>query len=444
MPACARVSKSWYQAFMPFIWKSISLNKPNPSLLEAVKNHHHLVKTLTLDSRVPKNANLRFPNLKSLSLHSFKTKQHAEVILNHSDIAALRLIYRKSVPGFALWDTLSGFRHLRELSLVGVTIAKKDTNAFWQVCTLLELGTFHEVYVADQSSLSCVEFPRMKKLHILTSQRNNLLLSLEFAQRCPRLESYHWSAFSLFDDAAYLPGFTPLVAAKTWPHLHDVVITGGHKVTRNQLSEILEGMQQITVLTIRCDLDIFTPSSMTLLRPQFSNLRDLVFKDCNQSVMCPMAQEIMSSCPLLEKFSSTWIDADLVVKGKPWVCFGLKKLVLGFVFNSFTLPAVQPIVFDQLSKLTRLEHWRLWPCLEDVPQDTVTLKLEYGLGKLQTLRALDSVMLGNSLQEMEDQEIDWMLEHWKSLRYIRGELCLEEHRKQALTARLKEHGVYCH
>lgn len=447
MPACARVSKSWYQAFMPFIWENVSLDRPRPSLLEAAKNHHRLVKTLTLDSLVPQNAGLRFPNLKSLSLRSFTVEQqHSEFILNHSDIAALGLNYHKSVPGFALWDALSGFRHLRELSLTDVTMDKKDMNAFWQVCTLLELGVFYDVHVADQSSLSCFEFPRMKKLHISTSRSgNNVLLFLEFAQKCPRLESCHWGLYSKYDDVEFLPGFVQPVAAKTWPNLHEVVITGVHKMTRNQLFEILEGMQRITILTIHCDPDIFTPSSMTLLRPQFSNLRILFLGNCNSSVMCPMAQEILSSCPLLEEFSSTWIDADLVIKGKPWVCFGLKKLVLGFVFSSSTLPAVQPIVFDQLARLTRLEHWCLWPYTEgDVLQDTVALKLEYGLGKLQTLRELKYLILENTLQEMEDQEIDWILKHWKALRYIRGRFCLEQHREQALTVRLQEHGIFSH
>ncbi|KAF9359167.1 hypothetical protein BGX34_008517 [Mortierella sp. NVP85] len=168
MPACARVSKSWYQAFMPFIWENISLIKSKPSLLEAVNNHRHLVKTLTIHTLMPRIASLRFPNLKSLSIRSSKAEQRAEFILNHSDITALELLYLKSVPQSALWDTLFGFRHLRELRLTGVIMDRKDTDAFWQICTLIERGVFYDVYVADQSSLSSVEFPRMKELNILT------------------------------------------------------------------------------------------------------------------------------------------------------------------------------------------------------------------------------------------------------------------------------------
>lgn len=437
LPACARVSKLWYQACVPFIWENVSLNTTDPGSLEAIKGHNHFVKTLTIGSLTPECAGLRFPNLMSLLVHHVKAEEHADFIFNHPDIATLNLLYFKSDLEFALWSTVHGFRHLRKLRLSGLVMDKKDTDAFWQICTLLESGKFHDVRVADPSGLLCMEFPRMKELKVMgfLSSDNAVPLPLEFARRCPRLESCNW------EEEEYLPSFIQLVAAKSWPNLHSVGIWTV-MITGDQLFEILGGMQRITSLNIHCDPDDFTPRSMALLRPQFSNLRVLDLKKCNQSIVCSMAQEILSSCPLLETFVSTWIDADLVANGKPWVCLGLKVLELGFVFNPPTLPVVQPMVFDQLSKLTRLEYWRLWsPFEKKVPEDVMKLKLEYGLDKLQTLRALRILTFGFSGQEMEDQEIDWMLEHWTSLGTIRGQLCSVERRKRAMTKRLNEQGV---
>jgi Mg-chelatase subunit ChlI len=75
-------------------------------------------------------------------------------------------------------------------------------------------------------------------------------------------------------------------------------------------------------------------------------------------------------------------------------------------------------------------------------QEAVDLRLESGLGKLSTLRCLHTVDLGSSEQRMQEEEIVWMLEHWKSLEKIRGRFNFQEPEvERALRERLQARNV---
>jgi hypothetical protein len=139
------------------------------------------------------------------------------------------------------------------------------------------------------------------------------------------------------------------------------------------------------------------------------------------------------------------IDAVDIAEGKPWVCLGLKSLIVNIGFDPSTSHHIQPLVFDQLSRLRHLQLLRLWDHSYRVPkfQETIDLSLEAGLGKLSTLRALQYLDWGRSTQKMGDQEIGWMLQHWRCLKFIHGKfnykLGPEEHRQ--MQEKLWEHGI---
>jgi hypothetical protein len=240
-------------------------------------------------------------------------------------------------------------------------------------------------------------------------------------------------------DKRLLPGFAQLVAKKTWPDLDSLCLVA-HTVTDDALSKILGGMQRIISIEIHHSPALLSLSSIDLLRAHFSKLKVLRYlRWSNNTGMFPMAQEILSSCPLLEEFTSTLIDATLVAKGKPWVCLRLKSLNLSFGFEPSTISRIQPLVLDQLSRLTRLRELRLWgeksiTVMTDSwkPMD---LRLESGLGKLSTLRALEIIVWAATDQRMGEQEIDWMVEHWKCLNIVNGNL------EKGLKVRLQKIGI---
>ncbi|KAF9992875.1 hypothetical protein BGZ65_011697, partial [Modicella reniformis] len=160
---------------------------------------------------------------------------------------------------------------------------------------------------------------------------------------------------------------------------------------------------------------------MELLQPHFPTLTELNLGN-NKSMTSAMAQEILSSCSSLIKFRAPHIKATDIVEGHPWVCLRIRYLLAGIHFDPSTIEGLQPLVFDQLSKLTQLRVLDVIQGSKIISQKTMELRLERGLRKLSSLRLLLSISFINTDQMMNEQEIDWMLEHWKNLRKIHGVL----------------------
>lgn len=156
-------------------------------------------------------------------------------------------------------------------------------------------------------------------------------------------------------------------------------------------------------------------------RPHFSHLKELD-PGVGRSVTSSFVQEVLSSCPHLEYFRAPWIDADDVANGKPWICIRLKELNLRLRFKLPAGRSHQPLVFDQLSRRTRLEVLLMDETLYNI--DSLNrygeppvyrvgsdLRLEKALGKLSGLRRLREISFKNMNQRMREQEIDWIMEN---------------------------------
>lgn len=127
----------------------------------------------------------------------------------------------------------------------------------------------------------------------------------------------------------------------------------------------------------------------------------------------------------------------------------MKDFTTSFRFYPMDIHEHQPLVFDQLSRLTRMENLELdyyaRPfALSRQPtfQETVDLRLTMGLGKLSTLQELEKFSFDDTKQMMGKREIEWILEHWKYLRSLRGTLdFLSPVVNSALRKMLEEDGV---
>ncbi|KAK3810184.1 MAG: hypothetical protein J3Q66DRAFT_352325 [Benniella sp.] len=192
-------------------------------------------------------------------------------------------------------------------------------------------------------------------------------------------------------------------------------------------------MRQVTAL--QAPHLSFKPRLMDLLRPHFSKLQTL---DVHETVgfTSAMAQEVMSSCSFLTTFKGSPLMLPILSMENLRVCLKLRVLLLEFRFDPSTMGHVQPLVLDQLSKLSRLEELQVFSRRQCQPEfEAFDLRLEYGLGKLSTLRLLRTFSFGVSKQKMREQEVDWILDHWKSLDRIKGEI------NCTLKEQLKQHGV---
>jgi hypothetical protein len=269
----------------------------------------------------------------------------------------------------------------------------------------------------------------MRELQVKAFPVNSAPWILDFMQRCPGLGS--------FESMSNRLRIAPLVSAGTWPHLQSIALWVASKDDED-VANIVAGMQRIIAFEVL--LSFFTPRVMDLLRPHFIHLQTLGI-DAIQGFTSAMAQEIMSSCPSLTKFKGCKIRAVDIVGGQPWVCLKLKILQLGIYADVLPINQVQPSVFDQLSRLTQLQELLVY-CGER-EEILLDLRLEYGLGRLSTLRSLRLLDFGVSQRQMMRQpEIEWILEHWKSLERIHGKLnALNPALDKVLKMKLTHHGI---
>ncbi|KAF9940192.1 hypothetical protein BGZ65_007844 [Modicella reniformis] len=442
-PICARVSKVWYQAFSLTIWRHLKLGygKTRPSSTALFK-HHHLIKAFELNGD-PKLTDepLSFPNLEFLRLSAGKKGEpnFSDWVIAHPSLTRLSLDQFMDSSLSALWENLVGFRHLRDLTLSRVSIVNADLDTFWQLCTHLERLNLREVRIPGEGNLSSMEFPSMKEVQVWNIN-SGVAVNLEFLRRCPHLAAFTWISWNRLVDEQFVAEFNPLIDARTWPDLHEFCVRS-QSITQEDLSKILSCMKRITALDIRTIKKVFGPESMDQIQPHFANLGAL-YIESRRGITSMMSQEILTCCPLLEKFWGYQMDATDIVEGRPWVCLRLQEFAACFCFTPSNITQLQPLVFEQLSKLTKLRRLFLDSNGASGFQETIDLRLENGLGKLSSLRSLSSISFIDTEQKMQEQEIDWMVENWTSLEEVYGLLNTRESDDQkAMKRRLQRNGV---
>ncbi|KAF9981789.1 hypothetical protein BGZ65_003573 [Modicella reniformis] len=446
LPACALVSKAWHQIFNPFIWRVVKLDSKRPYPPKAIQNHCELVKALVI-RRVPTlgHTTLRYPKLVSLEARcSLNGPDIMKFVDYHPFITHLSLwsFWPKSQP--CLWDKLLGLRNLKALALSCLVVGEEDADKFWKLCTDIERLDIRHLRITGRGTLSSREFRHIKELTLGLFDGVTVPLCIEFMQKCPGLTSFEWTA-NREVDKHFIPKLTRLIAARTWPDLHRMFV-GTFEITDSDLSMIIGSMQRITAFH-HYSSESFGQKSMEQLQPHFSNLRVLDIRPKDDTINA-IGQEVLSSCPLLERLTAPRVDGTAVADGKPWVCSRLKALEISFCFDPSTIQRIQPLVLDQLSKLTRLQELNMWGLkgphfpIESRFQGSIDLRLENGLEKLSTLRALRIITFKGTEQRMGEREIDWILEYWTNLECVYGTLNEWELQiDKRLKERLQMHGI---
>ncbi|KAK3810225.1 MAG: hypothetical protein J3Q66DRAFT_352506 [Benniella sp.] len=445
--SCALVSKAWHKVFIPQIWNELLTNKDIPD--EAVISHCHLIKTIDiLNTVVADFPKWRFPNLDTLSVTYEGPEELTEFILAHPNISHLVLRRYTLNPEAEFWTQLLGFHNLKSFSVTRLNIQQEqEMNIFWQLCTRLEKLDLTIGSLSSLGNLSSMEFSRLQRLY-LNSSEDYMPLSLILLQRCPSLTTIFWDGAL---DERLISEFSQFVKARTWPGLENLLILpeDTFSIPQEVLSDIIRGMHRVVTLSLTDLTRTFGPESMELIRPHFAHLKELDFKSDN-GLTSSMALEILSSCPSLGTLAVPLIEAAEMVAGKPWVCTRLELLSAYFRFPPDSLDELQPLVLDQLSKLTQLQTLctdadisRL-PDDESTPfpQETFDWRLEKGLDKLSTLRSLGYFSFRYTYQKIGLQEAEWMVKHWEDLFFVAGVLNMDPEVKMELKNYLNDRGIH--
>ncbi|KAG0220898.1 hypothetical protein B0O80DRAFT_463851 [Mortierella sp. GBAus27b] len=441
--ACVRVCKSWHQAFNGRVWEEINLNGfVHPAVLQ---KYAHLVKVAKLDEVVVQAEDFVFPNAHSLTFSVARCLIYEDLVAQNTNVTWLKIVAGIScrfgvTTHRGLWSRIQcGLVHLKELEIENISIASADIDTFWNVCTRLEsLAIKFDFDMPNPQfwSNELVRFPHIRKLKFNGYSDEGAVSAVEIMLRCPALTLFEWTLHDL--EAHRLGWFLRLLAAKTWPHL-DTLLFPARPLDPESLGKILRAAPQITGLSFQpheTENIELSRSVLGLLRPHFDRLRyiDLKGSQAYTPTICPIAQDILSSCPALETFISTQIDAVTILQGRPWVCLKLQVLILDIIFESNSSlpdPDSQPRILDQLARLTQLRELSL--CLYhryEYDLSPSPLRLQDGLDKLSTLRSLERIQWG-IMQRIEEPEYRWILEHWTSLKSMEGARNISHNLKKA-------------
>ncbi|KAF9099198.1 hypothetical protein BGX27_000653 [Mortierella sp. AM989] len=460
---CVRASQSWNALFLPYIWDQVILDQKTVERgfnLESLEPHSHLVKSISVTDTLKFGSLIAVcTNLKSLQLRmSFGLLKGFQQTLKHQ----LEAVLTPNISIVCLdldtvhvdWAVIAGLKNLRELKLTNCeTMIGSSPADFWNQDDIkLEALSLTFVNIPGLWEQSTGKYPIFQNIKALEIERMTKLpesIQVEIVRQCPNIETLR---FRPNIQSSITMIMVRLAAAGSWPKLRSLFYDGP-KISDQGVVDILTSMDQ-------CDQwDVsyadFTPLSFQALNNHFSTLTRVNLAYC-WSVTSKMLQEVLSSCPLLRKFRGPTIHARDIVEGDPWVCSSLQTFVAFIDFGSqdgttgtsggdgmelehsdISAKAMlensdtnefQRLVYEQISQLRRLKILLIGvePSLtEDVQNHRhgLELKLGKGLELLSSLKELEIFGFNGTTQNMELEEVKWMITHWRRLGQIMGTYC---------------------
>ncbi|KAI8604489.1 hypothetical protein EDD21DRAFT_401986 [Dissophora ornata] len=458
---CLRVCWSWHDTFLPLVWEkylsvdnSCRIELPQDVMTpEVLRSHRHLIKDLKIVDWSG-NYPIAFPRIQKLDFHldkgrtPFLEKYLAPLIRQNQSLVRLHLRSDSNDYHSPDWEALLELPHLRELSLGMSSIQEDDIVRFWTICENLESLLLEHVTFPRGTTLHasmCFRNIRELMLFSVSGMENDGLFRLISA--CPNLEDLAWSCSisvdldnALEDDGAmggsYFEKFAKEVARKRWPKLTS--LTMGGQWTEEDMCLIIEGMQRVKKIDL---YDTFGPLTFQVLQRHFNNLVQLEVES-NSEETSILLQNIMCFCPALKKLKGGSVLAKDVVEGKPWVCLSLETLSICFMFSD-TEQHLQPLIFECLAKLTRLEQLYSWafrtPFHEKYP-DPLQFRLESGLNALSGLRRMVTLFSSRS-RSLSENELKWMLAHWKELTSVTADVDIDDRTRIEVQNLFKSRGI---
>ncbi|KAK3810266.1 MAG: hypothetical protein J3Q66DRAFT_65020 [Benniella sp.] len=443
---CLRVCKSWHTSFSPMVWSTIVIWPyiRHPTL-ESLHRHMHLVKKLEYYT-VLWTANDPVHHI-NLSLRKVFSKEH------HSDLS-LRKVFRKEddrhqydqlrelticwdvaapLPTRSIWKPTHSLLNLLKLKIDQVDIDPAATEVFWDLCTRLHSLDIRNTGIARLPD-KCMKFERLLRLDVSLESGYTYDQELDWITQCPNLTKLSWRHCEL--RAAPSDTFANRVANGTWPGLSDLRL--GHSYPQEaspaRIAQVMRQIRAFSIMAYRIDM-----AFLTALRPHFHTLRELDIA-FDHAVAGPAVSEILASCPCLKNFNLSRVMSQDIIQGPPWVCGSSMRYLRVNVMISPGQDADrhQQLVLERVSHLVNLDSLTL-DQYGPLQSTYLSLRLGKGLEQLSTLKQLSFLKISNYLQELSQADVQWMIEHWKSLSYFHG--TVNKAVDERIVPMLKEAGV---
>ncbi|KAG0236159.1 hypothetical protein BGX31_004045 [Mortierella sp. GBA43] len=317
---------------------------------------------------------------------------------------------------------VAGCSRLRTLKLASRLVEPDNGPALWSACLGLHTLQIENTALLPWNS-SYVGTSRIERLSIVRPQKG--CNGLELLQHCPELRYLYWHD----TEPVRLPLLSmgkDMLTTQAWIHLEELNLTLINSKDHD-LGMMLAGLTRL--VTLHVEKSGFGPISLqAILDKHTSTIKTLNLAMC-PNVTSPMIQSILSSMPALEYLATGKIDHLDIIRGSPWVCLQLRHLVMGINLlitgdDEDFFACRQLKVFQQLSTLDRLVILNLIPSLPPSSSmedgHTLDLRLAAGLGRLSTLKKLESFSFKSNHQRMKLEDAQWMIDSWPRLRKIKG------------------------
>lgn len=326
--------------------------------------------------------------------------------------------------------------------------------------------------------------PQGRKVEIVEFSGYNVIDQLTFLSHLVEARSIGWMSPAIGQmpiQTLPLPTLADLkqfIKPTTWPKLRALDLTGipGRQLVKFSdecIAHILDCVPEHQLEEFKLQGSTFGPLGAKALRRQFSCLQDLRLEPDGIDAQSEFIQEAMESCPKLKVLRAGMFSVRHMRQGKPWICRGLKELAVHVDLESDRDGAVidkkvhkdpaywtkysssRRYVFEQIGKLTELveldtsmpsysygremSYVNLSQSYRH-PYWTLDYQLPHGLDELGGLKKLERLDFSNTLQDLLQTDLEWMLENWPRLNMVTGELVRKADRHKELAAFLLERG----
>ncbi|KAG0296569.1 hypothetical protein BGZ98_000927 [Dissophora globulifera] len=305
---------------------------------------------------------------------------------------------------------------------------------FWKVCTrlrTLEIANFND---ATQKCIpKTLALPSIRRLKLVAQYNLNVQDELDIIAACPLLEELVWMA-GYYHKNPVRAMFGTLATQGTWPYLRQLSIN--FDTEDADLAQVIASMHQATKIEIFSGS--FGPLCFAALQHHAATLQHLHTPITDSR----MTRDILCTFPRLEYLKGPLLNAKDIVEGGPWACTSLKYISVKISFNNED-DDLEPVVFERMSRLVHLEEFdnRFYYPPGATPEHGLRFRLQSGMAALANLSRLRIVRLDPNIQAMDLDDVRWIIDHWKRLETIRGNLSQDKSMAEQLEALISTSGI---
>ncbi|KAF8976308.1 hypothetical protein BGZ46_008368 [Entomortierella lignicola] len=447
---CILVSKSWYATFNPYIWSTINLywNKIDPDVLS--RNRHFVKDICFIHDISDQQKQIHFPNIQSLHIscrpHTDQDQYADFLDIHRQSITLFEFNIRFSPISQRLWESVLALPELKDLSLLDNHYGFNPIPRFWEVCSRIESLAMHPNFLPDKplpnSLSSTAVFPRLKRLEFKLHFSDDIDRYWDIFTCFPNLVSFTCVRGLRDDDNIDINGFAKRMALGSWTWLQELTALGC-QISDHNLALIISNMRQVKKLLVTGAE--FGQLALEALRPHFPHLKELDISHPEIDMGLTIV-EILKSCSQLEKLTAFRIMGSQITDRDIWGCKeSLRTLQLGFSLAE-AIPEKyeqQQLIFKKISELRNLERLDItnFEIPGTGPESTLDLRLEMGLGQLETLRNMRELVFNYTKQFINVEEVKWMLNRWPKLSSVQGVFNLDTDVDRDLKTMLHFRGI---